>query len=263
MIKAYIPTFDRELSQITYDHLPKFMKSSVIFVVQPEERAFFKKHYSNVLVLPFDNIGIAKTRQFIMEQAGPVPYFVFDDDLKFYKRAKYNGQEGDVLLDEDDWKDLIINALNYLEQFTYGGFATLGSFPVKKDGRYINETYNTGVFTAYFFDGKKLKGVKWDSNYDFLEDVDFIFQLLSKGHKSVRLNDIAWKQKPRAPGGCESGGRTAELQQHVWRLLYEKWGSFMRITKTTRKSAYHTNDTRYTCLWKKAYKWSQASTLFI
>ena len=258
-MKIYVPTFDRELSQITYDNLPNFMQELVVFVVQPEERAFFKKHYPNVMVLPFDNIGIAKTRQHIMESAGDEKYFVFGDDLKFYMRNKYFGLEGtQTLLNENVWLHVLERVYILLDEYTYGGFSTLGSFPVKKKNEYVHETYNTGVFTAYFFNGKKLKEAKveWDSTYDFLEDVDFNFQLLSKGFKSARLNAIAWKQNPRASGGCESAGRTPEVQQTIWKALYSKW-PFMSIAKNIRKSAYHTEATRYVCKWKQAYRCSQ------
>ena len=84
MHKIYIPTFRRVDSQITFNSLPDKYKEKVILVVQRHERPQHNLDVDYLIV--DDGIGIAETRKQIIYHAGKSRFFIFDDDVQFYRR---------------------------------------------------------------------------------------------------------------------------------------------------------------------------------
>ena len=78
--KIYIPTLGRVDSQITYDNLPQKYKDMVTLVVTESERSLYD--YSCNYLVTDDNIGIAKTRKMIMDDAGKINFLMVDDKSK-------------------------------------------------------------------------------------------------------------------------------------------------------------------------------------
>ena len=83
--KIYIPTLGRVGKQQTFDNLPSFVQDITVLVVQPQEQESHKGY--PILVLPEDNIGLAKTRKWIYDYAGEERWGTLDDDLLFKKRV--------------------------------------------------------------------------------------------------------------------------------------------------------------------------------
>ena len=86
--RIYIPTLGRVSKQITYDNMPTWVQDITYFVIQPHEEEVFRITYqnSNIKVLPKEIKGIARTREWIINDGGDTCYGVFDDDIKFVKR---------------------------------------------------------------------------------------------------------------------------------------------------------------------------------
>ena len=64
-MKIYIPTLGRHNKQITFNNLPNFIQEKTILVVQPHEKDLYSDY--PILILPEDNIGISRTRKWIID----------------------------------------------------------------------------------------------------------------------------------------------------------------------------------------------------
>jgi hypothetical protein len=68
--RIYIPTLGRVDKQVTYSNMPDWVKDITYFVIQPHEEEIFRKTYpnSNIKVLPLKIKGIARTREWIINE---------------------------------------------------------------------------------------------------------------------------------------------------------------------------------------------------
>ena len=100
-MKIYIPTLGRSDKQITFLNLPKFLQEKTHLVVQPAE----KHLYDNfpITVLPEDDIGSSRTRQFIYDLAGESLWGIIDDDI-LMKERRPKEKPTKILMNEDGWK---------------------------------------------------------------------------------------------------------------------------------------------------------------
>ena len=113
--KIYIPTLGRVDNQRTYESLPDFVAMMTYLVIQPQELTDIKKNYpnANLVVLPEEVKGIAKTREYIVGLGNDTLYGMLDDDLEFARRNvdrttnKKTGDKAQTDMTEQDWKDLL------------------------------------------------------------------------------------------------------------------------------------------------------------
>ena len=225
MDKIYIPTLGRCENQITWDHLPVFLKSITKLVVQPKEQPFFKDKPH--IVLPGNDIGMSNTRKWIWEHGKNEIYGVFDDDLKFIKRTPKQ-KPTKTPMTENDWKTVIAGVDKWLNgEFGFAGFLR-GNLPPRDE----NASVNTESLQATFYNGKKLPKVneiEWTPN-QYAQDTKIHLQLFLKGYKNKVWNSYGFTSKQFAEGGCQAdtsvspNGRTPEdrdkSHQHIVDTYY-------------------------------------------
>lgn len=226
----YIPTLGRFEKQITYNNLPKIIQKKTRFVIQPKEQDLFEEKYKKekIIVLPKNDIGIAKTRQFITDlicdnkEVG----FMFDDDLTFTYRKDH--KHVSIIMDDKKFLE-VFNLIDLIfrdnKEVAHVGLERAGVFPRK--GLYaIAKVF----FTVHIINGKRWdKNIRWDEAIDTLEDIDICFQEILCGKNPVRINPYNYKQKGRnTDGGC-STYRTEQFQIKKEKELLDKYKDF--ITK--------------------------------
>ena len=110
--KIYIPTLDRVDKQITYNKLPNFLKDIAVLVIQPKEKDLHDN--KPVLVLPENDIGISRTRQFIYDLAGESLWGIIDDDI-LIKERRPKEKPTKIPMREDGWKYFYDKTVEWLE----------------------------------------------------------------------------------------------------------------------------------------------------
>ena len=201
--KIYIPTLGRIGKQQTFDNLPSFVQDITVLVVQPQEQESHKGY--PILVLPEDNIGLAKTRKWIYDYAGEERWGTLDDDLLFKKRVENwkfpQAPHEEGIIGEEDWK-IILNGISewFDNDFTFAGFrrGVLPELTNKKEYKDCTESICT-----VFFDGSKLpKSDDLIWNYGLLgEDIHLNLQLLLLGYKNRVWDKYVYVNKWAQPGG--------------------------------------------------------------
>jgi hypothetical protein len=234
--RIYIPTYKRHDKQIFYNSLPEQYKKIVIFVIQKQEEHLFTD--KNILVVD-NNIGIAKTREIIHRTGAKREerYLMVDDDITLMRRnAKYYGRPSNMKtvkrpLTLNDWYDML-DTLDKCHKDNICCGLKLGSILPKFDKPIF---YNGGIFCIVSVDGKQLKNVidELDFNYVVIdEDVNFNLELLTRGYSNAVLDEFCYMQKFNAKGGVNNI-RTQKLADDSIKKMNKKFPRYYTILDGT------------------------------
>ena len=244
----YIPTFRRVDEQITLNSLPGKYKENVILVVQEQELLQHKRarpefDEKNYLVVGND-IGIAETRKIIIKHAGKSRFFIFDDDVEFYRRnIKFLMRENWVEdLFSSDMEEHGFSRTHTKRPMTVEDFdEMIEIFNYWMDNENIIQigyrsanlppswhfyTDFTDVYTGYMINGAEVS--KFFDNVDWTyvkvgEDSMMTLEFLLRGYKIRRSELFCIQPKWWQKGGC-SEWRNAELHNKEHRKLLKHYG---------------------------------------
>ena len=251
--KIYIPTLGRVDNQITYNTLPDFLKEITYLVIQDHELAEIKKNYpdANIIRLPDEVKGVARTREHIIKLAGKTIFGMFDDDMEFIRRnvdrktLKKVGDKSQTPMTEDDWKEMIEKAETWLNgDYAVGGMRMQGLPPRESDDIEFGK-----IAQVFFINGDKItpNKIKWD--IQFSEDIYFILQLLELGNKTIVSDKYLYRHPDGhfSEGGCSNEGRNEEND-------YE---TLLEVSKRFPQLFDIKSNGKYKVRWKKAYEISK------
>jgi hypothetical protein len=216
--RIYIPTLGRVDKQVTYSNMPDWVKDITYFVIQPHEEEIFRKTYpnSNIKVLPLKIKGIARTREWIINDGGDDLYGMIDDDVTFWKRnvdrdtLKKNSDKSNEQLSSDDWKEMIEWIEGIVDtKWTIAGNKTKGLPPSPKEYSDFGK-----LVAVYWINGSKLRReeLKWDIEYG--EDIHFLLQVVSMGSKfGISDKWLHESEGQYSEGGCQQQGRTMDKEE--------------------------------------------------
>ena len=257
--KIYIPTLGRVDNQITYNTLPDFLKKITYLVIQDQELSEIKKNYpdANLIRLPNEIKGIARTREYIIRLAGKTIFGMFDDDMEFIRRninrktLKKVGDKSQTPMTEDDWKEMIEKVETWLNgDYTIAGMRMQGLPPRDKEDIEFGK-----IQQVFYVNGNKFSPntIKWD--IQFSSDIYFILQILSQGGKTIMTDKFLYTHPNGfySEGGCQTEGRTTEID---WKCIREVASRFPHTIKFTEDKYDRDGETspKYIVNWKKAYK---------
>ena len=271
MDKIYIPTFRRVESQITFDSLPDKYKEKTILVVQEHERPLHKHDVEYLIV--GDNIGIAKTRKKIIDHAGKSRFFIFDDDVQFYRRnIKYLMKENwELDLFDSDMEDHGLPQKHTKRPMTVGDFdEMLEIFNTWMDTENIIQigyrsamlppswhlyTDFTDVYTGYMINGVEVSKFADEIDWTYVkvgEDSMMSLEFLLRGYKIRRSELFCIQPKWWQEGGC-SEFRDAKFHNKEHKKLMDKYPKYVYFKKEIeRPNIGMIKDYRYR--WKEAYR---------
>lgn len=253
MTTFYIPTMGRTSRQVTAAYFAKSRHLLDLFLVCPprEVAALEAKGFQ---VLPCDAVGIAKTRQWVLEEhTGVGPIVMMDDDLRFAKRRIDDPGKFLPVESPQDFEAMLDSLLSMLEVVPFAGIANRSG---------ANRLATPATSNARTFDLYALKpavfrnaGIRFD-NVDLMEDFDVTLQLLSQGFETGLLTTYTKDNigGASAPGGC-STYRDPAMQQVAAVDLAVRWPDFVQVVQ---KEAAGTGpwSTRWDVRvsWDKAFK---------
>lgn len=261
-MNIYIPSYDRAKLISTINHIPIRWRKKTFIVVRESQVNEYKKHNPNFQVLGCPIIGIAKTRQWILNMCPTRYCMMIDDDMKFGVR-KNGGLKDCTKKDMNDMFNLLINWLE--EGLVHVGVSQrFGNNWHEEEWLEIGRSDN-----VYAFNKKKMIKLekKYNVGFHWLEEQNpkatvmenFIvqLQLLSLGYKNRVTYKYCWGQKKSGmEGGC-STYRTYEAQKES---AFEIAKHFPNIATPVKKEAkvewegigFKRWDLRIQ--WKKAFK---------
>ena len=270
-IKIYIPTFRRVDSQITFNSLPDKYKANTILVVQRHESPQYNLDVEYIIV--DDGIGIAKTRKKIIDHAGKSRFFIFDDDVQFYRRnIKYLMKENwELDLFDSDMEDHGFPRKFTKRPMTEGDFDEMVEiFNTWMDTENIIQigyrsaflppswrfyTDFTDVYTGYMINGAEVSKFADKINWTFVEvgeDSMMSLEFLLRGYKIRRSELFCIQPKWWQKGGC-SEWRDAKLHNKEHKKLMDKYPKYVYFKKEIeRPNIGMIKDYRYR--WKEAYR---------
>ena len=267
-IEIVIPTYKRVDRQITYRHLPKFLRARTTFVVREFEADEFKEKNpdTKVFVISDDTNGIAETRKKIAHHWAGKRIMVIEDDLSF-RMLKYHadGTSYNATPDVGDWDDLIEDVGRLMDEgYVFGGLQAPGTMPKAYEDRYCE---NSRIMYANWFSEDfpldEIEFMAEDHIEVFPEDCYVNLQLLTKGYKNMVLDYF----RTNVTGGVnEAGGcsdyRTLQNHNDGTKWLAEQFPDFVSVRmKTTKNGPWKDLEkAAMTIQWKRAYASSQASS---
>ena len=211
----YIPTLGR------WSHIETMLSLENVYVnitlvVQPHEEANYRQLWDSsrvtIKVLPEEVKGIARTRQWIIDNAPENKIIFMDDDIKFARRKK----KGSVKLTKVTREDMC-----ELMEWMY---CQLEAYPVvgvsMRQGNNNHESsvsYNGQCIRVVGLDLAKVRqhNVRYDV-IDMMSDRHMVLSMLELGYPNIITNE--WSQDhggSNTAGGCSrSEEHTSELQSH-------------------------------------------------
>lgn len=235
-IAIYIPSHRRPGSQKTFNFIPEKLKKNTFIVVDRQDLKQYQKIYGKH-VIQCPEVGICKTRQWIIENCEEKFSLMLDDDMNFHIRDK------NLKLQRCSPKEFI-NMIRLLEGWLEEGIIHVGISQRFGNNR-IEEDYTeiTRMNNAYAYNCKKMIELKEKHNVSFnylenkhgkqlvMEDFLVTLSLLQLGFKNRVAYKYAWDQKESgADGGC-SLYRTSQMQAESAVLLARKFPGFVRVVK--------------------------------
>jgi hypothetical protein len=245
----YIPTLGRVGNQKTLASLPPRIHPFVYLVCPFEEAPLHKRNHPGVNVLPCAAVGIAATRQWLVEQCEAPICTMVDDDQLFYKRigktvslTAMSPEEIALMLEEMEGLCMIYPMV--------GLSARQGNNRAEAD--YLVEA--SRVHNHYALDVSLLKaeGIKF-SAAKLMEDFYVNLSLLTRGYATAKVVDRCWNQsESNAEGGC-STYRNAELQAEAAFFLAMEFPQVVEVVEKKTKGGWF-GGIRYDVKvqWKKA-----------
>lgn len=175
--------------------------------------------YSNALILPESNQGIAYVRNFIKERATKDKaswYWMFDDDISAFGKT-VNGK-----IQRTHPKEILLEAQSLITKTPFVGQAALEYAQFSWAAR--------GDFTFGYCDvavainTRRTRGIKYRSEMNLKEDRDFTLQVASAGNLVMRLTKLnfAAPKNGSNKGGLYDEYRAGKEKEAVQRMV-EAW----------------------------------------
>lgn len=289
--KIYIPTYQRSEKQITYDNLPEKYQKKVVMVVQEQEKDLYD--YDCDFLYVGNNIGIAKTREIIYNEAGKTRYSILDDDITFIRRNnKYFDR---VRLDtrtmneyppygkKAEWKQYG-KWIETNKQNMVGANRIMTKKDFDDMYKVFNKWMNEGIFhighrraqyppsyryrdnvffnSAHHIDGKVL--MKFIKDLDLMycevgEDAHFMLECLTRGYTNRRSDEFGFQAENYQDGGC-SVFRDAKYHEDEHEKIRKKFPQYVKSKKIMAQGKHGKNIgeiKEYSYNTIKAYKDSQ------
>lgn len=255
MIPIYIPTRGR------VDHVPTFealkgVGRPVRLVAAAEETPAYADVYGaeNVLTLTNFSHRLGHKREAIAEHAmayGHEWFWMMDDDLSFFRRES---DESTKLIDinSDPWEleQMLVMAENLPVEVDMDRVGLIGiSARGGNNRRKIPYEVNCRLLRCYLVNTQAFLSVQHD-RVPFMEDFDFMLQLLRKGYDLVDVTDYAQEHKGTNAAGGYTPLRDGEGQSQAARILYGLHTQFVSIVQKENSAFGKHFDVRVQ--WKKA-----------
>lgn len=250
-MKIYIPTCGRSDHQVTWHNLPYLIQPQATLVVQHRERGMYDIAKYPLLILPPDITSIGITRQYLINNC-PERYMVMlDDDLDFATRRADEPTKFSPATDPD-----LRHMLRTIEDSLMEGYKLVGVSGREGANRNTDQfLYATRQMRVHAVDTEWLRHTQNAPKFDrveFMEDFDFLLQLLELGYPNRVLNGWVHNQHggSNAPGGC-STTRTMERHNAAAKRLYELHPKYVSVVqKNSGNWGSERMDVRVS--WKKA-----------
>lgn len=256
-MKLFIPTYKRVTKQRTWENLPDSLKEITYLVCPQSEAKLHEKEGRQVFAAPNSVKGIAKTRQWILENADVDQILMLDDDQSF--RCRETGSYKLRPMKEADYGAMVAALKEALESYNAVGVSAQAgnnrTFPksIVSPGR---------MYNMYALNRNVLLDL--DIRFDemtVMEDFHVTLSLLKMGLPNAILQDWCWSSPgSNADGGC-SNYRTAEVQREGALKLAELHKPFVTVVEKESKSWGNGLEKRtdVRVAWKKAYEWGLAN----
>ena len=269
-MKIAVPTMDRVDSQVFVNTLPVSMRELVHFYAPEEDCAGLRQLHPQCKFHPTPRFGIAKTRQFMLEDSqGPV--LMVDDDVSLtttvWDDEKGCVRQGTVMNENtpEEW-ELFLDSLS---QGIMQGCGMVGVTYASQAWQMARRDFEAGLlgptrtWSIYAVNPKLAKTfrIRFDK-LPCMEDFDFNLQMLRSGVSTGSLTKFCWTQRQsNADGGC-SGYRTFEVQKESAEGLKARHPNFVRVVK--KKAGWGNGlEERYDTVvqWAKAGKAGKAPVI--
>lgn len=221
-MKILIPTLGRASRTLLPDRLSPELKSLCLLVVKSEEEQHYKTKGCKTLVCPYQGLGIAAVRQWILEWAYQVKMHKFimaDDDLV----PSFRDQDLRTRLSSEEEIKLGLEWMGKtLDTYVHCSWSER-SMDFDRPGSDVDCTRNI-QWVGYSTKEVIKSGCRFNKDvpyWFFMEDYHMTLQLLRLGMPNKRSLVYRYSAGPReAPGGC-STLRTPEREMWVASRLSE------------------------------------------
>lgn len=254
-MQIFVPTLKRVNKQPTYDEwIPVKWMPNTQLVCPEEEVIAHRAKGRSALACPV--MGIANTRQWILDNSNDNKVLFIDDDHTFARRIVPTEPKLRQAT-HDDMNELFAIIDAKLDEYPFVGVSARQG---NNNSCPHTEVYNTRNCNMYGTRKDILEqlGVKFNSNeVTGKEDFYVQLQLLTKGIKTLTLTEFVWNQGgSNAPGGC-SVFRTLEKEKEDAERLAALYPQFVKTVVKDTKTGWAglKNRTDVTIYWKKAFEW--------
>ena len=225
--------------------MPPKYQTKVTMVVQENQYLPYKSLYKGKIhsfLVTNNNVGIAKTRESIIRDAGKSRFSMIDDDVKFMRRNSKthkdlgcvdNMETSSRLMNEQDWDEMYY----LINQWHDEGIIHVGHrrkfAPMTR-----SYSYNTFFNDVHHFDGKILSEILDDINFTrvgFGEDANLMLEYLTRGYKNKRSDEFVYWGDSYKDGGC-ADYRDSESHNKEHKKLQDYWGDDLVIFKKKMKA---------------------------
>ena len=257
MMQIVMFTSGRAGKSLTPDRLPPSIAGQLwTLVPYGQGKAYNDAGHGNVQETPEGVTGIAKRRQWCLEQLATTDKVVMlDDDLRFDTR-RTDDLSKFIVSTPQEVEELFVDIDNQLNKYKHLGVMTRegGNFHGEA-GQYIEVGRATRVHGLRVQDVRAL-GCRFD-RLPLMEDMDMTLQLLRLGHPNVIVNYMVQGQgMSNAPGGC-SVYRTPDLQAQAANGLAELHRPHVKTVEREVKSNWGEGFNKRLDVqvqWQKAYE---------
>jgi hypothetical protein len=256
-MKLFIPTYKRVNKQRTWENLPDAIKEITYLVCPQSEAKLHEAAGRQVFAAPNSVKGIAKTRQWILENADDDQILMLDDDQSF--RCRESGSYKLRPMEDTDYDAMIAALEEALKSYNAVGVSAQAgnnrTFPksIVSPGRMYNMyALNRNVLLDL--------DIRFD-DMTVMEDFHVTLSLLKLGLPNAILQDWCWSSPgSNADGGC-SNYRTSEVQREGALKLAGLHAPFVTVVEKESKSWGNGLEKRtdVRVAWKKAYEWGLAN----
>lgn len=239
-MRIVIPTYRRMERQLTLAAIPPELHGDVTLVVRPDE-ASIGSLYPNVevAVLPESVVDLCGTRQWIWEKFTGCRFVMIDDDVEAFERKMPDGLLKRIT-SRKDFEEML--RMLEVELDAGAGVVTIRNHwtPPQPSGRVVSAA-NAVIFFMFDMDVLRSLGLRWD-RIKFVNDLDFVLQVLSHGIDVVGLQDWSFKAPSlgEGDGGENEGfswGDRARLGKEALAKLGLMWPEHV-VLSTRKKGGY-------------------------
>lgn len=254
MLEINIPSKGRSSRLETLDHIPEGRLRETRVIVPQSEFSDYRRDikHNGVRVVPCPAVGIADTRQWVMENSKADFVLFCDDDMHFSVRYDCLKLTKCTTADVEDM-------LRLLEGWLSSGLVHVGVSQRAGNNNCTEECEDvTRMNNIYAYNRKKFleAGVKFN-RLKVMEDFDVTLSLLRLGHPNRVSYKYAWGQRKSGDkGGC-STYRTAQMQHEAATQLANLHRGFVTIIKKESKVEWEGigfDRTDVIISWKEAYE---------